>query len=255
MFNGLKHPRFLLVMLLLLALVLSSCATSRYGRTYGGTRNPGFGQNQASRSYQQHDTNRWSVQPRQGSSWVKDNNPNIWISQHKRVQHFYRYYDSTITVEKALQRGQRYLPAIMEVFRRKRLPLELAFLPMVESVFINDADSGSARGMWQFTPQTAEHMGLRVGAMVDERLNWRKATEAAAEYLDQLGQRFNYDWALALAAYNGGPGYMENHIQTQRTSDFFRLRLRKETYEYVPKFVAMLQVAKEKFPRLLMARR
>lgn len=154
-----------------------------------------------------------------------------------------------------MKRGQRYLPGIIQVFRDKRLPLELAFLPMLESVFKNRADSGSARGLWQFTRQTAKHMGLRVGFMVDERLNWRKSTEAAAEYLEILGKQFNYNWALALAAYNGGPAYMEKKIRSQGTWDFFRLNLRKETYEYIPKYVAMIQIAKEKFPHLLQPRR
>jgi membrane-bound lytic murein transglycosylase D len=122
-------------------------------------------------------------------------------------------------------------------------------------MFENRANSGSARGLWQFTRQTAEHMGLEVGAFSDERMNWHKATVAAAEYLDQLGQRFNYNWALALAAYNGGPGTVEDAMRTQRTWDFFQLRLRRETHEYVPRFVAMVQVAKEKYPHLLIAGR
>ena len=235
------------IALLALASLNTSCATSRYGRTYGGTRPPSGtegGEGGAS-----------AALPAYRAGYLKDNKPVLWTSTHPRVQHFYKYYNETITVEKALERAQPYLPTIMRIFRDKRLPLELAFLPMLESVFINTANSGSARGMWQFTRQTAEHMGLNVTAFSDERLNWRKATVAAAEYLDMLGQRFNYNWGLALAAYNGGPSHVEEAMGRNRSYDFFDLEVRKETYEYVPKFVAMVQVAKEKFPHLLLAER
>jgi len=190
-----------------------------------------------------------------GPGYVKDNKPTIWISQNPRVAHFYAYYSRTTTVETALRQGRRYLPTITRIFKQRRLPLELAYLPMLESRFENRADSGHARGLWQFTEGTAGHVGLDVGAFADERLNWQKATNAAADYLEELGARFNYNWALALAAYNGGPGYVERAMQEQGTWDFFSLRLRQETAEYVPRFIAMVQVAKEKFPHLLVAGR
>lgn len=225
-------------LLLLLALTASSCATSRYGR-------PNM-------------QRRASVNTGSESSAVgqlKDNKPSVWISNHPRVGKFKKYYQNSITVEKSLRNGQRYLPTITRIFRARRLPLELAYLPMVESVFLNEADSGSARGIWQFTRQTAQHMGLRVSSFSDERLNWYKATLAAADYLEFLGKKFNYNWSLALAAYNGGPGYIERQMKAQGTWDFYSLQLRQETYDYVPKFIAMLQVAKEKYSHMLLAGR
>jgi len=220
----LAHPRWSPIALLLVAalgLVLSSCATSRPGLT---------------RSPKGH----------AGQGYVKDNRPAIWNSNHPRVVQFRTHYRRTKTVENALEQGRRYLPTIVPSFDKRRLPQELAYLPMLESAFENRADSGHARGLWQFTRQTAQHMGLRVNATVDERLNWRKSTEAAAEYLNSLGERFDYDWAIALAAYNGGPGYVEEEMKQQRRRDFFSLSFRKETAEYVPRFIAMLQVAREK---------
>ena len=213
-----------LLSLILLGLLVSSCASSRVNS--GRTRNVHHGY--------------------AGTGYVKDNKPAIWSSNQPRIAQFREHYRRTKTVEKALETGQRYLPQILPAFEKRRLPPELAYLPMLESMFENRANSGHARGLWQFTKQTAEHMGLRVGSMVDERLNWRKASEAAADYLDSLGERFNYDWALALAAYNGGPGYVEDEMKRQHRSDFFSLQFRKETAEYVPRFIAMLQVAKEK---------
>jgi membrane-bound lytic murein transglycosylase D len=170
------------------------------------------------------------------------------------VKKFRAHYMANRTVETTLQRGRFYLPAILEEFRRRRLPVELAYLPMLESGFQVRADSGHARGLWQFTRQTAEHMGLRVGVMADDRLDWQKATVAAATYLESLGQRFNYNWELALAAYNGGPGYIETAMKEQRSGNFWELNLRQETAEYVPRFIAMLQVARAKNPELIASR-
>ncbi len=216
-----RISQYAVLALVLLGLLVSSCATSRHG----------------------------SSRPPRGHAYsgaVKDNRPALWNSNNTRVVQFRNHYRRTRTVEKALEQGQRYLPTILPAFEKRKLPPELAYLPMLESMFENRADSGHARGLWQFTKQTAEHMGLRVSATVDERLNWRKASEAAAEYLDALGARFDYDWGLALAAYNGGPNYVDDEMRRQRRRDFFSLALRKETQEYVPRFIAMLQVAKEK---------
>ncbi|MBC8257829.1 MAG: lytic transglycosylase domain-containing protein [SAR324 cluster bacterium] len=130
------------------------------------------------------------------------------------------------------------------------MPPELAHLPILESCFDTKADSGSARGMWQFTKATAKDYGLKVGWLADDRLNWRKSTDSAARYLKKLGERFNQNWELALAGYNGGPGYLERQIKSQGTRNFWKLKLRKETHEYVPKFLAMLRVARKRYPEL-----
>ncbi len=216
----------LAAILLALAFGLGACATSRPSNV----QNRGF-----------------------SASGVKDNKPSLWNSDHPRVRAFRKYYLRTRTVKTGLERGKRYLPVIVKEFQKRRLPEELAYLPLLESMFVNRADSGHAKGMWQFAPQTAEHMGLRIGMMTDERLNWRKATRAAAAYLDRLGKRFNYNWALALAAYNGGPNYVHNEMRRQRSWNFWDLRLRKETADYVPRFIAMLQVAREKYANMLVA--
>jgi membrane-bound lytic murein transglycosylase D len=167
------------------------------------------------------------------------------------VAAFRKHYAANKTVETALERSRRYMQYIIPEFRKRRLPLQLAYLPMLESMFDPRADSGNARGMWQFIPSTAKHMGLSVGIMGDERLNVQKSTAAAADYLDQLGEMFNYNWALALAAYNCGPGCVRDAMKRQRSWDFWELRLRQETHEYVPRFLAMLQVAQTKYPHLM----
>ncbi|MBF0279372.1 MAG: lytic transglycosylase domain-containing protein [SAR324 cluster bacterium] len=139
--------------------------------------------------------------------------------------------------------------------KKYRLPLELAYLPMLESSFNPKAKSRTgALGMWQFTEATAKDYGLKVGWFSDDRLNWRKSTRAAVLYLSRLGKKFNYNWELALAAYNGGPGYIERSMKRQRTWSFWKLKLREEPKEYVPKFIAMLHVARQRHARLYQLR-
>jgi hypothetical protein len=215
-----------IAILLLLSVLLGSCATSRYGR---GAPAP----------------------PSSAGGMVKDNKPSFWTESNARVMEFRRHYAKTSTVETALRRSQSLMPHIVPELKKRRLPLQLAYLPMLESMFDPRADSGHARGLWQFIPSTAEQMGLKVGIMGDDRLNVRKSSAAAAEYLDQLGEMFNYNWALALAAYNCGPGCVRDAMKRQRSWDFWELRLRPETYEYVPRFLAMLQVAQQKYPHLM----
>lgn len=222
---------------------------------YGRARRPGavddrFG---SARTNSARDRHSGAARPAWASG-VQDNNPRLWVSNHPSVQRFREQYTRTRTVQRALERGQRYLPYIRQEFRRHHLPEELGYLPLIESLYHVDANSGSALGMWQFTRQTAVHMGMQVRGWRDERLDWRKSTQAASRYLAALGKRFRYDWALALAAYNGGPNYLDKAMKQQGTRNYFRLYLRQETAQYVPRFLGMLQVAKAKHSHLLAGR-
>ena len=178
--------------------------------------------------------------------------PEIWNQSNSRIDYYEKIYSRNTHVRVCLKHAteQGYLNYIHRVFFKYRLPPELAHLPLLESCFDKRADSGSAVGMWQFTKATAKDYGLRVGWFSDDRLNWRKSTHSAAQYLNKLGRRFNYDWQLVLAGYNGGPNYLEKAMKRQRTQNFWNLRLRKETHEYVPKFLAMIKVGRKKYPKL-----
>jgi membrane-bound lytic murein transglycosylase D len=143
------------------------------------------------------------------------------------------------------------MPHIQKVLKTYRLPPQLGYLPVLESGFNVEADSGQSRGLWQFTKATAAQYGLQVDRGRDERLHAEKSTEAAAKYLANLGKQFAYNWELVLAAYNGGPGYIERAMQAQHTRDFWKLNLYRETTEYVPRFLAILHVAREHYPHLL----
>ena len=177
----------------------------------------------------------------------------IWKQSNSRIKKYVQVYSKNKHVKVCLDRAanKRYLHYIHRVFYKYDLPPELAHLPILESCFDKKAVSWTgARGMWQFTKSTAKDYGLRVSLFSDDRLNWKKSTHSAARYLKKLGDMFDNNWALALASYNGGPGYMSRQIKSQGTRNFWDLELRKETHEYVPKFLAMLSVARKRYPEL-----
>jgi membrane-bound lytic murein transglycosylase D len=146
-----------------------------------------------------------------------------------------------------LSRAGVYLPMIRSVFEAAGLPVDLSYLPLIESAFSVKAYSRArAHGMWQFISATGRHYGLEVGTLVDERRDPVRATEAAAAYLSDLYGEFN-DWYLALAAYNSGAGNVRRAIRKSGSQDFWALRgyLPRETRNYVPAFIASVIVAKD----------
>ena len=153
-------------------------------------------------------------------------------------------------IEDGMRRGSKYLPMIQGVFRAEGLPLDLAYVPLVESAFKPSALSRTkAKGVWQFMAATAIENGLRRDWYIDERSDPEKATLAAAKYLRTLGNLFDGDWHLALASYNGGPGRMQRAVKNGRSEDFWRLAekprlLPRETREYVPMILAAIVIAK-----------
>jgi membrane-bound lytic murein transglycosylase D len=149
-----------------------------------------------------------------------------------------------------LQRGARYLPMIQSVFRDEGLPLDLAYVPLIESAFNPNAVSrAKAQGVWQFMAGTAGEHGLKRDWYIDERSDPEKATRAAAAYLQTLVGAFNGDWHLALASYNGGPGLVQRAMKRSGLSDFWELAdrpayLPRETREYVPMILAAIVIAR-----------
>jgi membrane-bound lytic murein transglycosylase D len=153
-------------------------------------------------------------------------------------------------VQESLIRGAKYLPMIQNVFRAEGLPLDLAYIPVIESGFKTNALSkASAKGPWQFMKPTAKDHGLKTDWYVDERSDPEKATVAAAKYLKMLHKLFDGDWHLVLAAYNGGQGRVQRAMKAARVDDFWSLAqssryLPKETRAYVPLILAAIIVAK-----------
>ena len=120
-------------------------------------------------------------------------------------------------VQESLTRGSKYLPMIQNVFRAEGLPLDLAYIPVIESGFkMNALSKASAKGPWQFMKPTAKDHGLKTDWYIDERSDPEKATVAAAKYLKTLHRMFNGDWHLVLAAYNGGLGRLQRAMKSTR---------------------------------------
>jgi len=153
-------------------------------------------------------------------------------------------------VQESLDRGAKYLPMILSVFSAEGLPLDLAFIPIIESGFKTNALSrASAKGPWQFMAPTAKDHGLKTDWFIDERSDIEKSTVAAAKYLKTLSKLFDGDWHLVLAAYNGGQGRVQRAMNRARIDNFWDLSatqrfLPKETREYVPLILAAMVIGR-----------
>ena len=159
------------------------------------------------------------------------------------------YYQKEKNREKLIRRINRFLvfyPTVRKIFLEEGLPEELAFLAIVESGGNPGAISrAGAGGLWQLMPKTARLLGLKVGRYVDERFDVEKSTRAAVKYLKKLYQMFG-SWDLAIAAYNAGPGSVLERLKKLGRERFWDLtNLPEETLNYVPRFYAVLSVAKE----------
>ena len=153
-------------------------------------------------------------------------------------------------MDRVSQRAQRYMHHIVERIEARGLPLDLALLPIVESAFHPYAYSRSrASGIWQFMPKTGKGYGMAQNWWQDGRRDVIRSTDAALEYLTRLHRMFDGDWLLALAAYNAGEGNIMRAIKKNRRAgkptDFWSLKLRRETSAYVPKMLALAQLLRE----------
>jgi membrane-bound lytic murein transglycosylase D len=149
--------------------------------------------------------------------------------------------------QEALDRMAVYRSLVLKEIAAAGLPLELLYLPLVESEYQQFAVSpAGAVGLWQFMPQTAQYAGLKVNYWMDERRDPERATPAALKTLKGLYQWFD-DWHLALAAYNRGLYGVQKDLEFTRSADFSQLAKRqglpRETEHYVPKLMACILIA------------
>ena len=136
-----------------------------------------------------------------------------------------------------------------EELLKEGMPLELEYLPVIESAINPNAMSrAGAVGLWQFMPATAKGLGMEINSLVDERRDPRISSRNAARYLKQLHDIYN-DWSLAIAAYNCGPGNVNKALRRasgdseeikDEKKDFWEIYnyLPAETRGYVPAFIA-----------------
>lgn len=145
-------------------------------------------------------------------------------------------------IEYMLGLGETYYFPIFEAALEKyQVPLELKYLPVIESALNARAvSSAGATGLWQFMLATGRSYGLEVNTLVDERRDPIKSSEAAAHYLHDLYSMYG-DWLLAIAAYNCGPGNVQRAIRSsggKKTYWEIYNFLPRETRNYVPIFIA-----------------
>jgi membrane-bound lytic murein transglycosylase D len=129
---------------------------------------------------------------------------------HKRNSQSYRVAANNLRCQRgvdfqpALARAQRYLPMIQNHLKRRGMPLEIAYLPILESGYeVRAVSHAGAKGLWQLMPGTARSLGLRVDRFIDQRLDPQASTQAALQYLKGLHDKFG-SWPLAITAYNYG---------------------------------------------------
>ena len=183
--------------------------------------------------------------------------PNIW----QRIRAGFRlpYMDGALVqrqeqwysanpeyVARMVERSSHFLYHVVEEVERRRMPTEIALLPMIESAYNPQAYSRShASGMWQFIPSTGKTYGLRQNFWYDGRRDVLAATGAALDYLEKLHHQFG-DWNLALAAYNWGEGAVSRAVARNQAKglpiDYESLAMPLETRNYVPKLQAVKNI-------------
>ena len=174
---------------------------------------------------------------------VLDKNSPMDLAYNDKVQSFIDSYIGRNKVLISRMQGikELYFPMFEQQLDKHNLPLEFKYLAIVESALNPKAKSNSgATGLWQFMYLTGKQYGLNVTSYVDERQDPLKATVAACVYFEKLYDTFG-DWSLVLAAYNGGPGYLQRKINSVGSNNFWDLYpyLRRETRNYVPTFIAV----------------
>ena len=174
---------------------------------------------------------------------------NIPVIVNPAVERNIHYFQNVIhdRFQEWLTRFYAYRPLVEQIFVEVGLPKELIYLSLVESGFNPRAYSRArASGPWQFIKSTGRIYGLSVNWYVDERRDPIKSTVAAAVHLRDLYDLFG-SWPLALAAYNAGAGKISRAIERTGTRDFWRIAktryIRRETRQYVPKFMAAMIIA------------
>ncbi len=177
----------------------------------------------------------------------ENSNPDFPVVLNPRVERWITHYltNGREDFQKWLNRSTSYVPVIKEIFIQERVPLELAYVPLVESGFSPYAYSRArAVGLWQFISSTGKLAGLDRNEWMDERRDPVKSTVAAARHLKELYAELG-DWLLALAAYNAGITRVESAVRSHGTRDYWSLILPAETENYVPKIMAAIIIAED----------
>ncbi len=181
------------------------------------------------------------------SQRLKDMGMEIPMEYNSYVHGFINLYSNKRReqVERMLGLSYVYFPIFEAELDRQQMPMELKYLPVVESALNPHARSRvGATGLWQFMLATGKIYGLEVTSYVDERKDPNKSTEAAVRYLKNMYRTYG-DWLLVIASYNCGPGNVNKAIaRSGGKRNFWEIRdkLPRETRGYVPAFIAATYV-------------
>lgn len=146
-------------------------------------------------------------------------------------------------------RAEPYMYWIVEQIQKRKMPMELVLLPIVESAFDPHAtSSANAAGIWQIVSSTGRNYGLKQNQWYDGRRDVVASTKVALDMMQRLNAMFNGDWLLTIAAYNSGEGRVLKAIKQNKArgkpTDFWNLSLPRETTVYVPKMLALSDLLK-----------
>lgn len=174
------------------------------------------------------------------------NAPTSMPSMQKQIRKLTR---SQEYINELAQNASPYLYFILEEVEKRGMPSEIALLPMIESTYNPHAASHvGAAGLWQLMPALGRLHGLKQNSYYDGRKDIYESTKVALDHLEYLHKKFNGNWLLALAAYNSGETRVMSAIRINRMqskgTDFWSLKLPKETTEFVPKLLALAALIK-----------
>ncbi len=184
------------------------------------------------------------------SSIIDDVYDEAYVEQ-KLVAYYIRSYLKGNELYKLIKRSKPFLKHVIAELEKRNLPKELALLPIVESAYRPLAVSNKgATGIWQISYVAGKRYGLIYSnGTQDYRYDLAASTNAALSYLEFLYEKFDNDWLLAIAAYNAGEGRISRAIKNNKflgeNTDYWALRLPKETRHYIPKLLALSIIFKD----------
>ena len=175
-------------------------------------------------------------------SFADSNDPRV----KRRIEWYLKHPNYMHTIS---ERAAPLLYYLVEQVEQRKMPIELALMPLIESDFNTQAYSHKhASGLWQLTPLIAKHYGAKINNWYDGRQDIVDSTRVALDFLQYLHKRFDGNWYHAIAAYNTGEGRVAAAIarnkRAGKPTDFFHLKLPRQTRHYVPKLLAAAQLLK-----------
>jgi membrane-bound lytic murein transglycosylase D len=187
------------------------------------------------------DTDLWNHISDELKMGIPDN-PRIREQKTKYLRNKSYLHDVTL-------RAEPYMYWIVEQIQKRKMPMELVLLPIVESAFDPHAtSSANAAGIWQIVATTGKNYGLKQNQWYDGRRDVVASTKVALDMMQRLNTMFDGDWLLTIAAYNSGEGRVLKAIKQNKArgkpTDFWSLSLPRETTVYVPKMLALSDILK-----------